>query len=272
MSWTDSLKTALTDARSITTNTVGGAFDRRIFFLHIQKCGGTSAHQAMRRLYKTANPTQPHIAHLDPGAAYRACKKVGMGMWEYRELLAHYFLCNPQYRYVAGHYQVSAELLEAHADEFDFVTIFRDPVKKWFSHYFFNRYKDDPRGRIEADIDEYIESTRAHDVGCDYVQLLAGTTDEDPAIAREQKTVDLALANLERFSVVGLLEQLDQFVDDFETCFGTRLDILHRNRNPASKKKRRDEITPEIRRRVEEICEPNQVIYDEVQRRLASGK
>ena len=257
-------RAATENARKFAETTLRGPPDARIFFLHIQKCGGTSVDGAIRRLYRSARPDGWNtVAHLQPRPAFLASKEVGMGMYSYRQQLAHYFLCNPDHQYVTGHFQVSPELVAAHEDEFDFVVLFRDPVKKWFSHYFFNKYKSKSAGRIEADIDEYLETKRARDVGCDYVQLLTGNADEPTEVTRREEVQRAALDCLDRFSVVGVLEQLDRFRRDFREQFGRTLDILHRNRSPASDDDReRETITPAIRERVEEICEPNKRIYE----------
>ncbi|MFB6374645.1 MAG: sulfotransferase family 2 domain-containing protein [Bradymonadaceae bacterium] len=264
------VKASVEDARRFAETTLRGPPEARIFFLHIQKCGGTSVDGAIRRLYRSARPDGwDPVAHLQPRPAYLASKEVGMGMYSYRQQLAHYFLSNPDNRYVTGHFQVSPELVAAHEDSVDFVVLFRDPVKKWFSYYFFNKYKSKSAGRIESDIETYLGTKRARDVGCDYVQLLTGNADEETAVTRREEVQQQALDCLDRFSVAGVLERLDDFRADFREQFGRSLNILHRNPSPASDDDReRETITPEVRERVESICEPNKRIYEAVVSRL----
>lgn len=267
-------KAATENARKLAETTLRGPPQARIFFLHIQKCGGTSVDGAIRRLYRSARPGNwAPIAHLQPRPAFLASKEVGMGMYSYRQQLAHYFLCNPDHRYITGHFQVDPELVAAHDDAVDFVVLFREPVDKWFSHYFFNKYKSTSAGRIESDIETYLETKRARDVGCDYVQLLTGNADEETSVTRRDDVQQQALDCLERFAVVGVLERLDRFAEDFREHVGRSLNILHRNRGPASEDRRsRETITPEIRERVEAICEPNRRIYDAVLSRLEDSE
>lgn len=265
------LSTLAADARSLVPRTLFGPVDTRIFFLHIQKCGGTSLFEALARLFRSANPAHSsHIVHLHPSSAFRASKAVDMGMYSYRQQLAHYFLQNPANAFVAGHFQVDGGLLEQYP-EVDFITMFRDPVRKWYSHYFFNRYKKEEAGRLEMPLVEYLQTKRARDVGCDYVQLLTGNADEPTEVCRREEVFQEAVAALDDFAVVGALEHMDRFLRDFEEAIGVELSIKHRNRSPASRQRRRrelDEFSAEQREMVEEFCEPNIRFYREVLERI----
>ncbi len=265
-------RTLVEDARKMVAGSVKGPPDRRLFFLHIQKCGGTSLFQAMRRPFLSANPLHSHrVVHLRARAAYLAAKTVGQGMYTYRQRLSHYFLQDPDNAFIAGHFQLDPDLVGRYRHEVGFVTMLREPVKKWFSHYLFNRYKPQKEGRIDLEIPEYLETKRAHDVGCDYVQLLTGLADAPTTHARDREAIESALSCIDEFAVVGVLERMDWFKADFREAFGVDLRVLHSNPSPTSHNQRQREdraITPESRERVEKICKPNRIVYDHVLHQL----
>jgi hypothetical protein len=251
------------DARSAVTQSVTGALDRPMFFLHIEKCGGTAVDEAIRRAYRTLDvTTYENLIKLDSAAAYRASQALGRPTWEYREELARYYLERDNSRFVTGHFQVSEELVTDYKERFSFLTVLREPVAKFVSHYFFNRYKDDDHGRIEVGLAEYLETGRARDICTDYVQLLTGTGDAPAEDAHSAERLEHAKRTLDKFALVGVLEDLPSFVDDFEDRFGAGLDVMSRNRNPASREKRREELTPEVEERIREMNAPNIAIFE----------
>jgi hypothetical protein len=64
----------------------------------------------------------------------------------------------------------------------------------------------------------------------------------------QKKSVDQAIKNLERFTLIGDSERLDLFREEFKRKFGVRLSISHANRNPATELKKKALATPEIRK------------------------
>lgn len=254
------------DARSAVTQSVTGALDRPIFFLHIEKCGGTAVDEAIRRAYRTLDVTSyENLIKLDSGAAYRASQALGRPTWEYREELARYYFESESTRFITGHFQVSEPLLTDYRDRFAFLTILREPVSKFLSHYFFNRYKDDDHGRIEVGLADYLDTDRARDICTDYVQLLTGTGDAPAEDAHSAERLEQARRTLDKFALVGVLEDLPMFIHAFEDKFGAELDVMSRNRNPASKNQRRQELTPELEERIREMNAPNIAIYEHAQ-------
>jgi hypothetical protein len=91
------------------------------------------------------------------------------------------------------------------------------------------------------------------------MNLFAGTGDD--WLADPSQGVRLATENLERFTLVGCLDELERFVNGFERCFGRRLSIGHRRKSPADKAKKSAEVTPAIMERIEAICRYDMEIY-----------
>lgn len=238
---------------------------QRIFFLHLEKCGGTSVADAIRRRYLNWRiDDSRRFVHLDHEASVTAAEEQGTPTFAYREEILYYFLSQKGASFVTGHFQVSCRLLEAFDDTWAYVIMLRDPVERWISHYFFNRFKRDPHGSIDQSIEAYLETPRGTALGQDYVCLLTGSgtfgRQEPPEIPSTEQ-IDQAKHNLDRFHVVGCLEDLPAFASQLEHRLGIALDIGQKNKNPVSSSKKEQVVTPEIRERIRALCAPNIELY-----------
>lgn len=103
-------------------------------------------------------------------------------------------------------------------------------------------------------------------MGNSYVRRL--TEGISPTNASSDEGVKQAIENLNKFALVGILEKMDIFARDYQSLFGTKLVIEHSNKNPVSKFQQKEQITDEIRQRVEEICQPNIRVYESQLKRI----
>lgn len=247
-----------------------GRPNRRIFYMHIPKCGGTSVANAIRNCYLTINPTNDCTTfHLDPYAAYEGAllsRQDPLGY--YRHLLRYHLGCR-EYQYVSGHFPFDEAAYDAYHEEFSFVTLLRDPVKKWLSLYFFNRHKTGDFFRVEEDLEAFLKTPTAVGYGCDYVMQFAGNYVCEPMPHQEycyekytsQAAIDHAIGNLRKFDLVGTLEKLDRFGERFQELYGAKLFLTHKNRNPLSQQRQQEQISEENLAKIHELCRPNWAIY-----------
>ncbi|MEM8598297.1 MAG: hypothetical protein AAGF99_00110 [Bacteroidota bacterium] len=235
----------------------------RLFFLHLPKCGGQSIDAALQQGYRAAGAS---IAHLDSHASARAAEAAGADLHALRREILHYHMAAKHSRYISGHFMYSAPAWDAFGDAWQYVTVLREPVKRWVSNYFFNKYKGDHHFKIDEPIEEFVESERALAYARSYVTWLTdGISLEE---AGSDEAVEQAIANVERFAVVGVLEDLDTFAADCRARFGLPVEIAHRNRNPRAAAEQREELSPEMVARVEALCAPNRRVYDAVRDRI----
>ena len=125
-----------------------GTITENIVFLRIPKTASTSINQALIKHYLTLDMTRDRcIARLDPIASSKAAK-IATGrdyphtttddypLLKMREDLLLYFMSQGHVRYVAGHFPFSDTAHRAFHDKFAFITVLRDPIKRWISSYF----------------------------------------------------------------------------------------------------------------------------------------
>lgn len=253
-------------------NILHGSLKEKIFYLHIHKCGGASITQAIKSCYRNLDITKGRsIFHLNAEAAYNAAKKIYAQMnfspditknylaFKYREELLLYYMYQEHINYIAGHFSFSEAAYQNFSDKYAFITVLRDPVKRWISSYFYNSCREKKHGMINMEITEYLKSERAQMAGCGYVTFLDGSSEAGDYTS--EKAINRVKENLHKFSIVGCLEYQKDFTNQFEERFGRRLKISVLNQSPKAEAYRKSIITEEIEEKIREICRPNIEIY-----------
>lgn len=258
-------------------NTIGGSLKERIFFLHIPKCAGTSLANALTEQYITLNPKRDkglitirpdaemnvsRILNEETSREFSASLDFSLRMPEF---LLLYYMSQHQVRYIGGHVPFSEIAHREFGNQFSFITILRDPVKRYISEYSFNKFKKSTHQKDTAsmDIDAYLESPRGKAQGCQYVLFLGGRLNGDDY--RSKEAVKRAIQNLRKFVVIGFSEDMSGFVERYQERFGVKLRIRRQNVNPRPSDWETQTITADIRRKIENICERDCEIYHHLQ-------
>lgn len=235
-----------------------GTFRHRLMFLHIPKCGGTSIVDALGACYGPY-AIDPSRFYLDAEAVFKTARQFDQHFQQVSETLLLYTMAQKQYRFITGHFFFSEKAYQQFGEQWKTITILRDPVSRWFSQYFYNRYKQKQHCKTDAELDTYIESEKGAGSGRTLMNVLEGSGKDwecDP-----QQGVSRAIENLKKISLVGFLEHLEEFQTGFRERFGATLKVGTFNKNPAPSDRRNEHMTQEVIEKVQHICRYDIQIY-----------
>lgn len=202
-------------------------------FMHVPKCGGTSVSEA---LYATV-PLHRKIGILDSPSIRSALAIQHSGQDDlsfhdegaraddiaaFRETLLLMHMAH-RATLIHGHFLFSERAWQHFGDRYRYVTILRDPVARTVSNYRMDRRT----GTFAGSFDDYLSSDHGRRQALHKLRYFSGMATVAPQ--DEPEAMERALRNMERFSLIGFLEDLDGFSRDFAALFGVRPWIPHYN-------------------------------------------
>jgi hypothetical protein len=238
---------------------------QRLVFHHIPKCGGTSVARALRMRYlfsqATVHPLHTFAVAEDLHKSESLATTLA-GMYELRQQLLLYLL-HEDVHCIAGHVPFSEVAFEKFQPKYRFITILRDPVERFVSHYF-HSYERDDYSRIELSLEAFVETDDARRLGSTYVAYLSGlpwggdfTSDE---------AISAACTNVGKFDCVGFVDDMAGFAKRLRGVLGVSPRIGHENRGKAAGASYRERLAPDLIGQIEELCAPDLRVYE-----LATG-
>lgn len=256
--------TAFVDrAKGLRGRILNATLPQRFVFHHVPKCGGTSVGRAFRKRYLLSQAT------ISPEASFRAYQaftgrqdreQMLVDVLDLREQMLLYHLYSDT-RCVSAHVAFSDIAYSGFSDSYKFVTILREPVSRFLSHFNWSHARDGAHARIEEDFDTFLETERAKRMGATYVEYFAGR----PPISdiATPKAIAKAICNLNRFDVVGRLDDMARFERNISDKLGFRVRIGHENRASAPRSGiQRSNLTTAQLQKVQDLCAPDIAIYE----------
>lgn len=234
----------------------------RALFLHVPKCAGRSIRSALAAALCSPEEADTQWLRLSAPASAVAAELLGQDRFRLRDSLLAYMLSHTKARFVSGHFRVVPDIFDAFARDWNYVTLLREPVSRFVSEYYFNRFKPSDHCRIREGLAAFLSSAQAREMGAKYVRLFAGPefarrpADDPEAIAR-------AVANLSRFQVVGLFEDLPGFIRMLAGRTGIIASLPHLNPSPRPQGLYEHELTAETSEQIRLLCKPSQLVYAE---------
>ena len=233
---------------------------RRIAFFHPPKCGGTSVRKWLASAF--GRP-----AGLDPIAAEAAAHNIGVGAASEREAILAYFVQRQDARFICGHFPYSRRAFADHKDEFDLITILRNPLSRVLSRFYF---ESDQRGRhhfpIEGELEDWIQTNDAKAAAMVFTKMFVGDIGHVQRLgcgasdAERSEAALQAIDNLKRFAIVGTLEHVDAFEHVIQQRYGIHTRMGHARNNPTYL--RFAQQPPAVQDRLRELCREDMMIYE----------
>jgi hypothetical protein len=206
---------------------VSGGIKHPVFFMHLPKCGGTSVAEA---LYATV-PLQKRVGVIDANATRRTAAILhddvnelhvqhddlsnSKNVYNLREgMLINHMAWNSQM--IHGHVLFSAIADRHFGYQYKYVTVLREPISRTLSNFAHTISS----GMIADDFDAYLAGPMVRAHGLTFLRYFSGT----PVLDKhsEEDALVKAKSVLEKFSVIGFLDDLPKFCDDYKTALGVR--------------------------------------------------
>lgn len=239
-----------------------------VVFHHVPKCGGTSVGRALRKRYLLSQAT------VVPESSFRAFEaftgrtdreQMLIDVLDLREQMLLYLLYE-NVRCVSAHVRFSLPAYAQFSGRYAFTTLLREPVSRFISHYFWSHGKPQAHARIDEDFAAFLRTPRASRLGAVYVEYFSGLPKEADTTA--PTAIAAAIANLEKFDVVGRLDDLGSYERALRSRLGANLRIGHENRMQQPSSRKSEIVTPDLRRQVEALCAPDLAVWESAVTRM----
>lgn len=236
--------------------------ERGVVFIHVPKCAGTSFEEALRRRYRLSRII------IDPQRSFDAARhELGVPETDghrheilnrasaIRRTVLHYNL-SMGFKCITGHAPLGPQTIAEFGHAYDFVTVLRDPVKRYISHLAHNYSDQGGHGAISMPVENFLETDRASMMGNLFGKYFSGL--EIGADYSSTTAIERCKENLAAMGAVGFVDKLGAFAEDVTCLTGNRIHIGHENRTPG---KSSFDLSEGVIDRIRELCRTDIELY-----------
>ncbi|GAB2876256.1 sulfotransferase family 2 domain-containing protein [Microbulbifer echini] len=229
----------------------------KIYFCHVPKCAGSSLNSALKQQLSNPNET----AHFDIKLreSNRAAKILDTSMMSVRETILAYNLSIKSNFYGRGHSYCRPDLVSKFSDEWDFLTILRDPIERWISLYTYNTFKESEWAKNTLPLNDYMKSQKGISAGQSFIHYFSDFSISPNSNPSDY--IDQAIQNLQQFSIVGITHHIDLLAQQINKDYKIELEIPKNNVSPNHTLAQQIQEESKTIKQIEQICTHDIEIY-----------
>ncbi len=213
--------------------------------------------QALQDLY--FNPRRPRRKPwyvLNSHTTAEVSAITGVKLYKLREQQLLLAMADAKNKMIAGHFRYSRLAYEHYRGNTLFMTILRDPVSRFISEYFYNRYKHNDHFRIKCDLDNYINSEIALRQSQLYLSWFTDT--QSKSVGQYQQ----AISNINNIDIIGTVEDMPRLVKALEQRLDRKISMPIVRKNPRNHYQQ--EVSAVQRKKIEVMCADDINFYNDV--------
>jgi len=246
----------------ITAEAAPSSNSLRVYFCHVPKCGGSSAAAALRN---TVMKGASKGSFLIPAREREKVSEIlSVSPARASEVYLSFHLADCHNIFGSGHGHCRPCVVKAFKEEWAFVTVLRNPIDRWISHYIYSTYKMHDWGRDnKLPIEEFLQSPRALGFGRKYLEYFSDYS-EAPDSADLSHYMTQAIETLSCFRVVGALEMMPAWKDAVQAKLGMQIYLPFFNISPCPEEQKRIRSNRKLMGEIAELCQHDIKIYEQV--------
>ena len=226
-----------------------GVTYKPLLFDHLPKCGGSSLNRYLESNYLRRKTYSLH--HRNHGSLVEEFLKMSESK-------------RYSYNLIKGHR--AHELVDYVAPECLKVTVFREPIDRVVSHYYYAKGKVDHylhRRIVEGEMDlaEYVKSGVSAELSNWYTVHFSGLSAEEVKINPEKAAKEAMQIVRGKYDIVGFLEEFDAFLSQLKRQAGFIHDFPSRRANVTKDRLCLTDIDPGVLEVVEEYNRADVLLY-----------
>ena len=139
-----------------------------------------------------------------------------------------------------------------------FISILRDPVERLLSAYFYSRHKTSNHCKISLNLDDFLNTSRAMEMGYIYTSYFLGKPLHS---FPSRKELIEATENLKKLDLIGFMDDLPDFLQQLVLLTKIPFSLQKLNVNPIKESDPLKQINDKQLAKIRELCQPDYSVY-----------